>query len=80
MLGLVSLHHWQVGRNDGPWDLFQLQHPASLANWFAVVGLIAIAVLALNIFLCGGFVKAITIPAIAGGFGSVQRPYFQAWP
>ena len=58
MLGLVSLHHWQVGRTDGPWDLFQLQHPASLANWFAVVGLIAIAVLALNIFSLRRFRKS----------------------
>ena len=58
MVGLVSLHHWQVGRTDGPWDLFQLQHPASLANWFAVVGLIAIAVLALNIFSLRRFCKS----------------------
>ena len=50
MVGLVILHHWQIGRSDGPWDLFQLQNSASVANWIAVVGLITVAILALNIF------------------------------
>ena len=50
LVGFVLLHQWQVDRLDGPWDIFQLQHPASLANWFCVVGFIGIAVLALNIF------------------------------
>ena len=50
LVGLVLLHHWQVDRLDGPWDIFQVQHPASLATWLSVVGLIGIALLTLNIF------------------------------
>ena len=50
MAGLIGLHRWQMERADGPWELFELQHPASLATWMAAVGLLMITVLALNIF------------------------------
>ncbi|MEE2781528.1 MAG: hypothetical protein VX431_04925 [Planctomycetota bacterium] len=48
--GLVMLDRWQQARSDGPWEIFQLQHPASLATWCVTVGLLLVAVLSLSIF------------------------------
>ena len=56
--GLVMLHHWQVPRTDGPWDIFQLEHPSSLATWLSVIGLVGIGVLAINIFSLRRFRKS----------------------
>ena len=50
VIGLIALDQWQQTRTDGPWEIFQLQHPASLATWSAAIGLLVVAVLSLNIF------------------------------
>ena len=56
--GLVLLHNWQTARTDGPWEIFQLGHPASLANWLSAIGLVGIGVLAINIFSLRRFRKS----------------------
>ncbi|MEC8337461.1 MAG: hypothetical protein VXZ84_04905 [Planctomycetota bacterium] len=56
--GLVVLHHWQAPRTDGPWEIFQLEHPSSLATWLSAIGLVGIGVLAINIFSLRRFRKS----------------------